>query len=118
MGCPDGELSILITDDSEIKRLNRLYRGKNKATDVLSFSLAEGEGGELSRLLGDVVISWDTTRRQARELGVTIREEFLRLLVHGVLHLLGYDHENVPEAEARRMRRKEEQLLAKLSPLV
>ena len=111
LACNDKELSILLTDDAEIQQLNKEYRGKNQPTDVLSFPLEESDGsGEESLLLGDVVISLETAERQAEEFGVSPQEEVLRLLIHGVLHLLGYDHENVSQQEARRMAEKEEEL--------
>jgi probable rRNA maturation factor len=99
------ELSVVLATDDEIRRLNRDYRGKDRATDVLAFSLREGRFGAVAGALGDVVISLPTARRQAFENGFTIEEEVDRLLVHGILHLAGYDHER--PAEARRMRRKE-----------
>lgn len=108
MGCEHRELSVLITDDSEIASLNGQYRGKPKATDVLSFAFDEGHrvpGGEGP--LGDIVISLDTAARQARDAGVRLQEELERLLIHGLLHLLGYDHEGVSAREAAAMRRKE-----------
>jgi probable rRNA maturation factor len=115
----DAELSVLLTGDREIRRLNAEYRGKDKATDVLSFALQEGSAPELSgKALGDLVISLQTTLAQAAEFQVSPAEEFLRLLIHGLLHLLGYDHENVPSAEASRMRRKERALMRKLQPLL
>ena len=101
------ELSILVTDDDEIRSLNSAYRNMDKATDVLSFSQTEGEempGDE--DLLGDIVISVETAARQAMEFGHSVDEEMKRLLVHGVFHLLGYDHEK-GEAEAADMREKE-----------
>lgn len=107
------ELSVLVTDDAEIRSLNHHYRGQDRATDVLSFSQLEGEGPtEPLHLLGDVVISWETAQRQAVEYGHTLEAEMERLLVHGVLHLLGYDHEHDEEA-ARSMREAEERYLAK-----
>lgn len=115
LGCNEADLSILITDDKEIRRLNKRYRGKNKATDVLSFPLSLPGGVGRPFVLGDVVISLDTTRIQAKDQHVSVSEEFLRLLIHGVLHLLGFDHENVPRGEAERMRRKERILFRKLS---
>lgn len=90
MGDPQGELSILFTDDSEIKKLNMRYRRKNKATDVLSFPSAAGPG---PATLGDVIISLPTAKRQAQKAGWTIEKETIFLLIHGILHLLGYDHE-------------------------
>ena len=110
-GRSEAELSILITDDDEICSLNRDYRGIDRPTDVLSFSQLEGEGPVvLPHLLGDVVISWETAQRQASELGHEVPLEMKRLLVHGVLHLLGFDHEKDEEA-ARIMREEEEKYL-------
>jgi probable rRNA maturation factor len=107
-GRSEAELSILITDDEEICSLNRIYRAVDRPTDVLSFSQLEGEGpGTALQLLGDVVISWETAQRQARELAHPVQEEMERLLVHGVLHLLGFDHEKDEEA-ARVMKETEE----------
>lgn len=110
-GRSDAELSILITGDEEIRSLNSAYRGLDRSTDVLSFSQLEGEEipGE-GDLLGDIVISLDTAVRQADEYGHSVEEEMNRLLVHGVLHLLGYDHEK-GDAEAARMRAEEEKYL-------
>lgn len=110
-GRSDAELSILITNDEEICSLNRVYRAVDRPTDVLSFSQVEGESPvETAQLLGDVVISWETAQRQALELKHTVPVELKRLLVHGILHLLGYDHEKDEEA-ARVMREKEEKYL-------
>jgi probable rRNA maturation factor len=110
----DAELSVLLVSDREIHRLNRAWRGKDRPTDVLSFSQQEGDGAAPSGLLGDVVISVDTARRQAAERGESLRRETERLLIHGVLHLLGYDHERSP-AEARRMQRRERLLARRLA---
>ena len=95
-----------------MRSLNKQYRGKDKATDVLSFAALDVElpkalRKHTPRMLGDLAISVDTLLRQAKEYGVTPKEELLRLLIHGTLHLLGYDHENVSAKEAQRMRRKE-----------
>ena len=107
-GRSEAELSIFITDDEEIGSLNRIYRAIDRPTDVLSFSQLEGEGPIIApQLLGDVVISWETAQRQALELGHTIQFEMKRLLVHGVLHLLGFDHEK-DEEWARIMKEEEE----------
>ncbi len=104
-----GELSLLLVSDGEMRRLNRRWRGRDRPTDVLAFAQAEGPGGAPDGMLGDVVISVDTARRQAAERGETLGREAERLLVHGVLHLLGYDHER-STAEARRMQRRERAL--------
>jgi rRNA maturation RNase YbeY len=108
-------LSLLFVGDEEIQVLNCEYRGKDKPTDVLSFSQVEG-AGLVHPSLGDIVISLDTTRAQARRFGVTLDAELLRLLIHGILHLLGYDHEKVPAREAAAMRRLERRLLARFLP--
>ncbi len=106
---PDAELSILLVSDAEMRKLNRDYRGKDRPTDVLSFAQQEGPGGAPDGLLGDVVVSVDTAKRQAAARGATLPREAERLLVHGLLHLLGYDHER-SAAEARRMQRRERAL--------
>jgi probable rRNA maturation factor len=118
------ELSVLLTDDREIRSLNRAYRGKDAATDVLSFAQYEAAGAELHRgggagaarpllPLGDVVISVETAARQAQALGQSVAARLRVLLIHGLLHLLGYDHERSPAA-ARRMFARERQLAARL----
>jgi len=116
LGRSDTELSVLLTGDEEVRRLNREWRGKDSPTDVLSFpAIAPAEAGTMAgkggfRVIGDVVISLDTAVEQAERLGVTLLEEASRLLVHGILHLSGFDHERSP-AEARRMRKLEDGLL-------
>ncbi|MCU0676664.1 MAG: rRNA maturation RNase YbeY [Myxococcota bacterium] len=96
------ELSILLCDDPTIHALNRDFRHKDKPTDVLAFAMREGEGGDLAGgILGDVVVSLDTARRQAAERGHAIASEITFLLAHGLLHLVGYDHRN--DAEERVM---------------
>ncbi len=101
-----GELSLLLVDDATIAALNAAYRRRPEPTDVLSFSQVEGPApppaAAAGPVLGDVVISVETARRQARSRGRPLDEELAALLIHGVLHLLGYDHER-GRAEARRM---------------
>jgi len=105
-------LSVVITDDGQIQALNREYRGIDRVTDVLSFSQVEGEGPVPENdILGDVVISWEQAERQAGEFGHGTSEELARLLVHGVLHLFGFEHVGCSEEEADRMRRMEDRLL-------
>jgi len=111
----DGIVSVLVTDDEEIKRLNKTYLNADRPTDVLAFSMMEGEevrsgGGE--KIWGDVVISVDTAMRQAQEYNNTFHEEIALLIVHGVLHLLGYDDQD--EESSAMMRRKEAEALMKL----
>jgi probable rRNA maturation factor len=103
-------VSILITNDAAVQELNATYRGKDRPTDVLSFSQLEGEN-MISDSLGDIVVSLDTAVRQANEFHVTLSQELSRLLIHGLLHLFLYDHENVPEEEAQRMFEKQEEIL-------
>jgi probable rRNA maturation factor len=107
LGCHDCELSIVLLDDDDIRHLNRDYLSRDHATNVLSFPMGEG------CLLGDVVISTETAQREANESGITLEEDVGILLVHGILHLLGYDHEGVPE-EAARMESKEQEILVRL----
>ena len=98
----DRELSILLTGDNQIQKLNRIYRRKNRPTDVLAFSQHEGElGDRADRLLGDVVVSIPTARRQAEARNRDLVSELTMLLAHGLLHLLGWDHET--PAKDRRM---------------
>ena len=106
----DSAISITLVDDAAIRALNREYRGKDKATDVLSFPMYEpGEAhvGE-ERFVGDIVISIDTARAQAAEYDAPLQNELYRLLIHGILHLLGHDHMEPDEraemeAEERRL---------------
>jgi rRNA maturation RNase YbeY len=94
-GREDSQFTIAIIDDEQMALLNFAYRGKNVPTDVLAFSQIEGEdlASEGDESLGDVIISLEVARRQARDGGWKLEEELLRLLVHGFLHLLGHDHE-------------------------
>src|SRR5690606_30211629 len=98
-GLEDAELSVLITDDAAIPPMNLQWRGKDKPTDVLSFAQREGEQIGQVEVLGDVVISLETAARQAVERGHDVAHEVRVLLVHGICHLLGYDHEEDDEAE-------------------
>ncbi len=114
LGLPEAELSVFFTGDGTIRSLNRKYRGNDAVTDVLSFSLREGEFSHIHpELLGDIVISVPAAVRQAAEAGQRVDREIDRLLVHGLLHLIGYDHERSGEDE-KKMRRKETHLLKKL----
>lgn len=98
------ELSLLLTDDAEIRRLNKTYRNLDHATDVLSFPQDENAVNESGdTLLGDVVISVETAARQAEEHHLSFNEELILLAIHGILHLLGYDHERSPQ-DARVMK--------------
>ena len=113
LGLDAVELSLVLCDDQFIWRLNRDYRGKDKPTDVLSFAQREGEIAFADDpVLGDVIISIDTAAKQAVSRGHGLFQEIKVLLVHGILHLLGYDHEQDDEAEI--MEAKERQILSKI----
>jgi probable rRNA maturation factor len=104
----DAELSIALIGNAEMQKLNAQYRKKDYATDVLSFPAAEGLPSGL-RMLGDVVISVDKAKEQAGERGRTLEQEMITLLIHGIVHLLGYDHERSAQ-DARLMSRLEKKL--------
>ena len=114
MGCRESELSILLVDDDEMQRLNREYLSRDRPTNVLAFAMHEGENRHLNpAILGDVVVSTETAEREALQREVPLEEEMALLLVHGILHLLGYDHEDNPSAAAE-MQAKEEEILTHL----
>jgi len=101
------EISILLLDDPQIKDLNREYREKDKPTDVLSFPMLDESSGNIQpQLLGDIVISVETTEKQARSRKNSFYKELCILLIHGMLHLLGYDHELSKKA-AKEMQKQE-----------
>ncbi|MBX7199292.1 MAG: rRNA maturation RNase YbeY [Rhodospirillaceae bacterium] len=107
------ELAIVLTSDAMVKKLNAAYRGKNKPTDVLSFPAWTGDPGDTREaILGDVVIAKDVTARDAKSENKTLGEHLTHLVVHGVLHLLGYDHEE--DDDARAMERLEVKVLEAL----
>ena len=110
LGEAGGELSISLVDDAAMQRLNATWRGRDQSTDVLAFAQREGEEMGSAELLGDVVISVPTARRQADERGHSLFCELDELLVHGILHLLGYDHER-SASEAKRMFTRQTQVL-------
>ena len=91
--CDDAQINICLVKDPTIKKLNKTYRGKNYATDVLSFEVPKGFPGKAkSCCVGDVIISVETAARNAKEDGKSLNSELMELLVHGILHLCGYDH--------------------------
>ena len=115
---PQTEVDITLVDDAAIHELNRTYRGIDRPTDVLSFALDEGEeepevdDDEIEHLLGDVIISAPTAVRQGEEYGHGLEREMTYLAVHGMLHLLGYDH--MEEKDKLIMRKREEEVLLRL----
>lgn len=113
MACPKAELSILIVDDEGIRTINRDYLGKDRPTNVISFAMQEGEGAGISpQLLGDVVISAETAARDAQDANQPFVAELYFLLLHGILHLRGYDHERGTQAQAREMENREQELFS------
>jgi probable rRNA maturation factor len=107
-------INVIVTDDRELRRLNRRYRGKDKPTDVLSFSYLENGGRAADGIAGDVFVSHQTLARDARRLGIAPADLALRIVVHGCLHVLGYDHET--DADAARMERRERAVLRRVLP--
>ena len=98
-------------DDPEIARLNNIYLGRSGPTNVIAFPMQEGAFSDINpNLLGDVVISIDATAREARDVSISLESRFDRLLIHGILHLFGFDHDRTPE-QAEAMMIKEEELM-------
>ncbi len=112
---PTAQLSLSLVGKTRMRSLNRRYRGRDYPTDVLAFPM-ESMGEQTEIFLGDVVICLPIAIGQASRFGNSADQEILRLLIHGTLHLLGYDHEQSPR-EAARMQRKERAIVQKLSPV-
>ena len=111
LDCPDGELSILIVNDSQIKALNKQYFNRHVHTNVIAFPMREGKFANISpHLLGDVVISIETAHQEGINAGIGMEERFIQLLIHGILHLFGYDHETTAR-EALKMEKKSQKLM-------
>jgi len=114
LGFRDAELSVVLTGDEPMAVLNKRYLGRDGPTNVLAFPMGPArQASPESGMLGDVVISLDTALRESEKAGEPLERTVDRLLVHGVLHLLDFDHERSP-AEARRMRKEENRLLARM----
>jgi probable rRNA maturation factor len=109
------DISFVLTNDETVHQLNKIYRGKDRPTDVLAFAMREGEFADLAgSVLGDVIVSVPTARKQALSRGVSVLEEVTMLLAHGLLHLLGYDHDT--PAKDRRMKAETARLCAVAAP--
>lgn len=116
MDCANKELSISFVDDNTIKQLNNHYLQRNHSTNVLSFSLQEGEYGNVNpHILGDIVISTETAQRDAAKGDLSLSEEIDFLIIHGLLHLLGFNHENTTKAQTTKMQVKERELFGILN---
>ena len=117
-GLDKSELSILLINDKRIKALNRQYRGLNQPTDILAFPMQEGEFKGLNpEILGDLALSLDTALRQAKDAGHQIERELAMLIIHGILHLLGFDHEKGGREE-KKMKREEAQIMKDIEFLI
>lgn len=115
LGCSEGELSILLTGDERIKELNSWYLKRDKPTNVLAFPMTENNSAEPeSGMLGDIVVSIDTAGREAEDMSTSLHDRVLQLLIHGLLHLMGYDHE-VSKAEEIKMQDEETRLFSLLT---
>ncbi|MBU1183352.1 MAG: rRNA maturation RNase YbeY [Proteobacteria bacterium] len=115
LDCPDGELSILIVDDNEIAKLNKQYLQREGPTNVIAFPMRDGNfPGSSQDILGDVVISVETAEREGNDSGAGMRKRFAELLIHGILHLFGYDHER-NRYQANKMEKKAVELMKKVN---
>jgi probable rRNA maturation factor len=115
LGYENAELSILIVDDPQIAVFNQQYLNRKGPTNVIAFPMRTGPYGDITpQLLGDVVISVDTADREGKQMGSSMEERFTQLLVHGILHLLGYDHET-SDQDAREMEEKSDEILKLIS---
>jgi probable rRNA maturation factor len=116
MDCANKELSISFVDDNTIKQLNNHYLQRNHSTNVLSFSLQEGEYGNVNpHILGDIVVSTETAQRDAAKGDLSLSEEIDFLIIHGLLHLLGFNHKNTTKAQTTKMQMKERELFGILN---
>ncbi len=100
------EISILFTDNENIRILNTAYRKKNKPTNVLSFSMREGTPVPFNNILGDIVISVEYAKEEAKDLEIDMRDRIIQLVIHGTLHLLGYDH--IKDEDYAKMKERED----------
>jgi probable rRNA maturation factor len=113
--CEESELSLLLVDDDQIREYNRTYLKRDRPTNVISFSMREGEFSDINpQLLGDIILSVETANRDAAAEGIEFMDAVEFLVIHGLLHLLGYEHENAPAKEARRMKTREKELFSLL----
>ena len=118
LGLPDAELSILLVDDAKIQELNRRYLQRDKPTNVLAFSMREGEFSLLHpAVLGDLAISVETAQRQSNRFGLDDTGMITLLMIHGVLHLLGYEHEGTKK-DAREMALTQKELFRRVTQKV
>jgi len=116
LDCENKEISVTFVDDAAIRLINKQYLSKDKPTNVISFSLREGEFGNVNPdMLGDIIISADTAAADADKGQLSFDEEIFFLMIHGLLHLMGYNHENTSKSNALIMRKKEKELFRLLT---
>jgi probable rRNA maturation factor len=109
--CSDKIISLLFVDNKEIREINRRYLSRDYPTNVISFSLTEGEFGDINpNILGDIVISAETAFKDAQKSGIDFNDELAFLMIHGVLHLLNYDHGDASHRKTQEMKKKEQEL--------
>jgi probable rRNA maturation factor len=117
LGCSDKYISVSFVDDDKIRALNKHYLGKDNPTNVLSFSMRENDYGDINpNVLGDIVISAQTAKKDAGTGGLTVAQEIDFLMIHGLLHLLGFNHEKTTKDKANKMKQKEKELFHLLHP--
>jgi probable rRNA maturation factor len=115
LNCHDRVIALLLVDDKEIQKLNNAYLKRNHATNVLSFAMTEGEFGNINpEILGDIVISVESASRDALISHIDLMDELEFLIIHGLLHLLGYDHENTSVERVIQMNGREQDLFFRL----
>ncbi len=113
--CKDCEISLLLVDDKQIRDINQRYLNRDRSTNVISFAMTEGAFRDIHpEILGDIILSVETAARDALATRLDFMDEVEFLIIHGLLHLLGFNHENGDESEARRMKNRERELFFQL----
>jgi probable rRNA maturation factor len=111
LDCEGSEISLLLVDDDQIREINKNYLKRDRPTNVISFAMTEGKFGDVHpEILGDIILSVETAARDAMACDIDFMDEVEFLLIHGLLHLLGYNHENVESKEAKKMKKLEREL--------
>ena len=111
LNCKDSDISLLLVDDHQIREINKTYLKRDCPTNVISFSMAEGSFGHIHpEILGDIILSTETAARDALTGRLDFMDEVEFLLIHGFLHLIGYNHENTGTGEAEKMKNREREL--------